>query len=936
MSAGDTIRSDPPPTPDRQVRERKRRSSTNSHQYCSWAESAVAGSDNAVALPTPLASPEVENQQGQLDGPPQMVIMDCCGNLLKPTGPWIEVTCAKAAASRESVTSEGTEAESHIDEQPPLPTTWLPVVDGVPIIPPEMVLLHVYDIGEEGTGADILHALNEMSTVNNSILIGGIFHAGVEIYGREWAYGGNPDGTGVYESPPRADPKHTYRATVAMGTTTLSQGDLHALLKRLMVEWHGNAYHLVHRNCLSFCNTFCQEVGVGCLPGWIDRAPRTAAYIDNALQAAEESLQETGVPDAIDDAQALMSEAILQAVTPAFQKVVEHTTIQSETLEDAGLIASEVVFQAAERVRRCSVHAAEVVGDRTVRAAEVVQAKTVVAGEAICMATDKILDEVGLDSETLDDAQTLASEVAQRCADGVRRRSSVICDAWEDVLVNVGVRSVLDETILPTMGQVFDDAALAIGEVPRVYEENTVIDDASQVLQDAGQAIEDAGTRIEEVLKGSFGVISRTGVPGAIHSAGCFASEVIIDAADAVTDLHPQVEKATKEAKRGSIAVAGAFCDAAVDSVSSTAQAVRRGSSILAGETILVAEEAPGVLESAVEAVRRVSLTVLSVIPASDDCSTSPSDIAGQQNTVNPMSAPHEAAKSTSAAGAVAADASSEPALYVAASAADTTGLVNCMAAAAAAADATGDPLPALVNYVAAAAADTSREPAAALEHCMAASAGAATISEPEPAASSRHTVFRAVDQSAVSSEPVYSPTLSEMLGALPFSWPETLLGEEEHKHAKKKKKRKKWQVVAQAAMAQARSEQGALVIGPEINPYTSAMQSRTAKKHKDKWRLAAEAALSEAKLENGSMPFDSESVWPQSRAVEDRTVKKGKQKHRLTAQAPASVDNRTSAIRTVAAHPKASSAVGSGAVKNAAGEEDAHVPIFRGYNNRG
>lgn len=158
-----------------------------------------------------------------------------------------------------------------------------PARDRAESFPEDYVLLNVYDIG----GSEFLSGINRVSTVNNSLLIGGVFHAGVQLYGREWCYNYTDDGsTGLTVLRPRKDPDHIYRTTVPLGKTSLSFQQVRLVVTRLAKEWKGEDYHIFHKNCLDFCNAFCSELGVGRIPGWIDRFGRTASFLDNLADKA--------------------------------------------------------------------------------------------------------------------------------------------------------------------------------------------------------------------------------------------------------------------------------------------------------------------------------------------------------------------------------------------------------------------------------------------------------------------------------------------------------------------------------------------------------------------------------------------------------------------------------------------------------------------------
>jgi len=143
--------------------------------------------------------------------------------------------------------------------------------------PPNFVLLNVYDIGD----ANIFQRINAVSTVGDNVLIGGIYHAGVQIYGNEWSFGfTDEDDTGVFNVLPRMATQHTYRVTCPMGITQFSEREVMGLIEVLKDMWPGLEYNLIHRNCLDFASAFCTELGVGRIPGWVDRFGRTASSID--------------------------------------------------------------------------------------------------------------------------------------------------------------------------------------------------------------------------------------------------------------------------------------------------------------------------------------------------------------------------------------------------------------------------------------------------------------------------------------------------------------------------------------------------------------------------------------------------------------------------------------------------------------------------------
>lgn len=142
-------------------------------------------------------------------------------------------------------------------------------------LPGSCVLANVYDLG----ASSALKKTNNLSRM----LGGGVYHAGVEVYGSEWSYGYIEWGTGVHKCVPRATEGHTYRATQKMGYTRLTQESVGKLLERMKGEWLGKDYQFLEHNCLSFCSAFLQALGLGRLPPWVDRYGRTACKVTSAI-----------------------------------------------------------------------------------------------------------------------------------------------------------------------------------------------------------------------------------------------------------------------------------------------------------------------------------------------------------------------------------------------------------------------------------------------------------------------------------------------------------------------------------------------------------------------------------------------------------------------------------------------------------------------------
>lgn len=69
--------------------------------------------------------------------------------------------------------------------------------------------------------------------------LGGVFHGGIEVNGKEWSYGYCEKGTGVYFCDPKDNPMYEYRESITLGATTLSKAEV-----RLLYEAKKNRFSI--------------------------------------------------------------------------------------------------------------------------------------------------------------------------------------------------------------------------------------------------------------------------------------------------------------------------------------------------------------------------------------------------------------------------------------------------------------------------------------------------------------------------------------------------------------------------------------------------------------------------------------------------------------------------------------------------------------------
>jgi len=123
----------------------------------------------------------------------------------------------------------------------------------------------------------------------------GAFHAGVEVYGKEWSYGFTYKDTGIFAVVPKECAGPTFRESLCQGETSLSEEEVDKLISELKPDWIGTEYDLLRHNCCVFSNAFCERLGVKALPKWVTNLAQAGATVCNGALAAKDAAQHAAI-----------------------------------------------------------------------------------------------------------------------------------------------------------------------------------------------------------------------------------------------------------------------------------------------------------------------------------------------------------------------------------------------------------------------------------------------------------------------------------------------------------------------------------------------------------------------------------------------------------------------------------------------------------------
>lgn len=89
-----------------------------------------------------------------------------------------------------------------------------------------------------------------------------IYHAGVEVFGKEWSFQyndatwNNPSVSGLRGNKPKSAGGYEFVKSINLGPTSFVEIEVAAILSDLRYKWSACEYHITHKNCVTFAEHF--------------------------------------------------------------------------------------------------------------------------------------------------------------------------------------------------------------------------------------------------------------------------------------------------------------------------------------------------------------------------------------------------------------------------------------------------------------------------------------------------------------------------------------------------------------------------------------------------------------------------------------------------------------------------------------------------------
>ncbi|KAA6378400.1 MAG: hypothetical protein EZS28_026074 [Streblomastix strix] len=142
----------------------------------------------------------------------------------------------------------------------------------------------------------------------------GIYHTGVQVGDKEYAFGRREDICGVWEQIPKTESDRTkFKESIFMGYCTKSQLHIDNIIEMFKMGQASNEYQLFCNNCNNFSNSLIKELIDKSIPAYINFPAKLASVF---FRGSTEKFEALGVPHG-DQQQILQPQVQQSPIQPA-------------------------------------------------------------------------------------------------------------------------------------------------------------------------------------------------------------------------------------------------------------------------------------------------------------------------------------------------------------------------------------------------------------------------------------------------------------------------------------------------------------------------------------------------------------------------------------------------------------------------------------------
>eukprot|EP00386_Alphamonas_edax_P006339 GDKI01020550.1.p1 GENE.GDKI01020550.1~~GDKI01020550.1.p1 ORF type:complete len:280 (+),score=46.94 GDKI01020550.1:93-842(+) len=150
---------------------------------------------------------------------------------------------------------------------------------------PNMVILHVYHLHKHTS------KINQLAQSMGT----GLYHAGLEVYGREFCFGQTSDDEypGITENEPGGHAYHVRWKRLPLGETKKTEREIEQLLNDIKDDWKGSTYHILKKNCITFADYLASQMGddIDPVPQWVKSAQEGGAKVHDGIAYAGKGIK---------------------------------------------------------------------------------------------------------------------------------------------------------------------------------------------------------------------------------------------------------------------------------------------------------------------------------------------------------------------------------------------------------------------------------------------------------------------------------------------------------------------------------------------------------------------------------------------------------------------------------------------------------------------